>query len=249
MKNPTTILITGASSGIGQALALLYATPGRRLLLTGRHAERLAAIQKECRARGAEVEVCAIPVTDKAAFRKQITDWDDKTPIDLVIANAGISGGSSAGSGFDDIIDINLDGTFNTVQPLIPRMTARKKGQIALMSSMAGWRGMPNAPAYSVTKVAVRAYGEATRPLLAKNNVGVSVIFPGFIKTPLTDANNFHMPFLISAEEAAVKIKSGLEKNCARIAFPWQMLVLSRLIAALPLWLGDIILMKAPKKP
>jgi short-subunit dehydrogenase len=249
MKKPETILITGASSGIGQALARAYAAPGIKLLLTGRDINRLSAIEKECREKGAFVETCSIPVTLKESFQKHITEWDDRMPIDLVIANAGISGGSAAGSGFDDIIDINLDGTFNTVQPLIPRMTARRRGQVALMSSMAGWRGMPNAPAYSTTKVAVRAYGEAIRPLLAKNNVRVSVIFPGFIKTPLTDANNFHMPFLISAEEAAEKIKSGLEKNCARIAFPWQMLFLSRLIAALPLWLGDIILMKAPKKP
>lgn len=248
MKKPETILITGASSGIGKALALAYAAPGTRLLLTGRDSPRLAALEKECRERGAFVETCIMSVVSREPFQQKIAEWDDRMPIDLVIANAGISGGSAAGSGFDDIIDINLDGTFNTIQPLIPRMAARKGGQIALMSSMAGWRGMPNAVAYSVTKVAVRAYGEALRPLLAKENVGVSVIFPGFIKTPLTDANNFHMPFLIPAEKAAEKIKAGLEKNRARIAFPWQMLILSRLIAALPLWLGDIILMKAPRK-
>jgi NAD(P)-dependent dehydrogenase (short-subunit alcohol dehydrogenase family) len=178
-----------------------------------------------------------------------ILGWDNQKPFDLVIANAGISGGSSGGAAFHDIVKTNLDGTFNTVEPILPRMQHRKRGQIALMSSMAGWRGMPNAPAYSVSKMAVRAYGEALRPLAAKDNVQINVIFPGFIKTPLTDVNKFKMPFLMTAEKAAKKIRFGLRWNFARIAFPWPMLVLSRLVATLPLFLGDFILSRAPKKP
>lgn len=249
MKNPKTILITGASSGIGQALSLIYAGPGTTLLLTARNAERLESVARDCRTQGATVLTAQLDINDRTITEKQILSWDDQSPIDLVIANAGISGGSSAGGQIYDIIRTNLDGTLHTIEPLIPRMTAREHGHIALMSSMAGWRGMPNAPAYSVSKVAVRAYGEALRPLLKNAGVEVSVIFPGFIKTPLTDVNPFPMPFLMTAEKAAGKIKTGIEKNKARIAFPWPMMVLSRLIAGLPLALGDFILARAPKKP
>lgn len=253
MKNPKTVLITGASSGIGHALALLYAAPGMTLLLTGRNPERMADVARACAAKGAAVKTTVTPVTARAAFEKEILAWDDSQAIDLVIANAGISGGTGKAGGesedqFRDIMDINLNGTFNSVNPLLPRMMTRKKGQVALMSSMAGFRGMPNAPAYSVSKMAVRAYGEALRPLLKKSGVEVSVIFPGFVKTPLTDVNKFPMPWLINTETAALKIIHGLAANKARIAFPWQMHLLARLIAALPLCLGDLILSKAPKK-
>ncbi|TAL36287.1 MAG: SDR family NAD(P)-dependent oxidoreductase [Alphaproteobacteria bacterium] len=253
MKNPKTVLITGASSGIGHALALLYAMPGVTLLLTGRNPDRIAEVARACAAKGAQVKTTVIPVTERETFKREILAWDDSHPIDLVIANAGVSGGSGAAGGesehqFRAIMEINLDGTLNTVAPLVPRMTARGKGQIALMSSMAGFRGMPNAPGYSVSKMAVRAYGEALRPLLKKSGVEVSVIFPGFVKTPLTDVNRFPMPWLLDAETAAQKIVSGLSANKARIAFPWQMSLLARLIASLPLCLGDFILARAPKK-
>lgn len=253
MENPQRILITGASSGIGAALAQIYADQGVSLLLTGRNRDRLENTARLCQNKGAKVETATLCVTDKQALQHQILNWDDARPIDLVIANAGISGGTGTGGESDDqlreIMSINLDGTFNTVNCLIPRMQKRKKGQIALMSSMAGFRGMPNAPAYSVSKVAVRAYAEALRPLLKPDHISVCTIFPGFIKTPLTDVNTFAMPFLMSAEQAAVYIQKGLKKNKSRIAFPWQMHLLSRLVAALPLTIGDFILSRAPKKP
>jgi short-subunit dehydrogenase len=249
MKNPKNILITGASSGIGAALALEYASAGMRLCLTGRDEKRLKEIAAACQAKGAAVVTETANVADAATMLHHVLRWDNEKPFDLVIANAGISGGSSGGASFYAILDTNLNGTIHTVEPILPRMMARKKGQIALMSSMAGWRGMPNAPAYSVSKMAVRAYGEALRPLAAQSKVGVSVIFPGFVQTPLTRVNNFKMPFLMTSEKAAKIIRRGLEKNKARIAFPLPMLILSRFIAALPLWLGDFILSRAPKKP
>jgi short-subunit dehydrogenase len=246
MKN---ILITGASSGIGRGLALLYAGQGIRLLLTGRDIARLNAVAELCRAKGATVDICPVCVTERAAFEKEILSWDDKHPIDLVIANAGISGGAGTNEqAFRDIMEINLTGTFNTVNPLIPRMIERQAGHIVLMSSIAGFRGMPNAPAYSVSKVAVRAYGEALRPLLKAKGVRLSVICPGFIKTPLTDTNPFPMPFLMTVEEAALRIKKGIDANKARIAFPWPMYLIARSIALLPLGIGDFILSKTPKK-
>ena len=249
MKNPKTILITGASSGIGAALALQYAAPGTRLCLIARDERRLATVAQSCTAKGAKVFTASAHVADAATMIHHVLTWDKQEPFDLVIANAGISGGSSGGASFHSILETNLNGTIYTVEPILPRMMERKRGQIALMSSMAGWRGMPNAPAYSVSKMAVRAYGEALRPIAAQNNVDINVIFPGFIKTPLTDVNRFKMPFLMSAEKAARIIQRGLAQNKARIAFPLPMLLLSRLVAALPLFLGDFILSRAPKKP
>jgi short-subunit dehydrogenase len=253
MKKGARILITGASSGIGKALAEAFAAPGATLLLTGRNAARLADAAAPCRFRGAEVETAILDVTDRAALEQKILAWDEAAPIDVVIANAGVSGGTSMDAAHSeaqlrDIIETNLIGTFNTVNPLIPRMQERRAGHIVLMSSMAGFRGMPNAPAYSTSKVAVRAYGDALRPLLKKDGITVSTIFPGFVKTPLTDANTFPMPFLMDVEKAAQIIKNGIEKKKAAIAFPWPMHVVCWLLGALPRFLGDLALSRVPKK-
>ena len=244
MKNYKTILITGASSGIGRALAALYAAPGVTLLLTGRNTGRLQETENLCRQKGATVATCAIGVTESAAFEKKILEWDRQHPIDLVIANAGISGTGN----LYEILNINLTGTLNTVNPLIPRMIARGRGHIVLMSSLAGFRGLPTAPAYSVSKVAVRAYGDALRPLLKKSGIAVSTIFPGFVKTPLTDVNTFPMPFLMEADQAAALIKRGIDAKKTSIAFPWQMHVLCWLLGVMPRSLGDWILSRMPRK-
>lgn len=254
MDFPKTILITGATSGIGRALALLYAKPGCHLFLTGRNKARLDEIEAQCKRQGATLETATLDVTEAAKLGEKILDWDQKMPIDLVIANAGISGGTGKSGGestaqAEEIMFTNIQGVLNTVHPLIPRMVGRKSGQIALMSSMASFRAMPGAPAYSASKAAVRFYGEALRPLLAKENIGVSVICPGFIQTPMTDVNSFPMPFLMSAEKAANTIKTGLEKNKGRIAFPFPMHFLMWFLSVFPPFMTDWILARAPKKP
>jgi len=254
MKSFRAILITGASSGLGRALAELYAAPGVTLLLTGRNALRMKDAMVACRDKGATVEATAIDVTDREAFEKHLLEWDDKYKIDLIIANAGISGGMGRDSAeteniFREIMRTNLDGTFNTVNPLIPRMKARRAGQIVLLSSMAGFRGLPSAAAYSVSKNAVRAYGEALRPLLKPHGIGVNVVCPGFIRTPMTKVNDFPMPFLMEVDEAARRVKAGIEKDKPVIAFPLPMFLLMSFITCLPRRLGDFILSKAPKKP
>ena len=253
MKKNKTILITGASSGIGKALAARYAAPEITLFLTGRNAARLGEIANLCRQKGATVETATISVTDRAALGEKILAWDRQSPIDIVIANAGVSGGTSMDAKqteaqLREIIDTNINGTFNTVNPLIPYMQERKAGQIVLMSSMAGFRGMPNAPAYSTSKVAVRAYGDAMRPLLKKDGIAVSIIFPGFVKTPLTDVNTFPMPFMIEADKAAGIIKRGIDRKKAAIAFPWQMHIFCWLLGVMPRCVSDWFLSHAPKK-
>lgn len=255
MKESQTILITGASSGLGKHLALTYATEGTTLLLHGRDKTRLHEVATQCSEKGAQVVEGIFDVTDRDATAQWITAQDTKTPIDIVIANAGISGGTGGGmmSGetpeqSHNIFAVNVNGVLNTIHPLIPRMQSRKSGQIAVMSSLAGFRGLPGAPSYSASKVAVRSYGEALRVYLKKEGIRVNVICPGFIKTPMTDANNFSMPMLMTPEKAAAKIKKGLAKNKGRIAFPFLMYFGIWLLSCLSPTVSDPILERLPEK-
>ncbi|HEY4162448.1 MAG TPA: SDR family NAD(P)-dependent oxidoreductase [Dongiaceae bacterium] len=252
MKSFRSILITGASSGIGEALALSYAAGGIRLVLGGRSVPRLEAIERQCRARGATVEFAAVDVTDRLATADWILAADQRQPIDLVIANAGVSGGTLKGTEKESqarqIFAINVDGVLNTVFPLIPVMMSRRSGQIGLMSSLAAHRGFPGAPAYGASKAAVKVWGEALRGDLRPHGVGVSVIMPGFIKSPMTDANNFRMPFLMPVERAASIIRHGLEADRARIAFPWPTAAVAWLLGSLAPAITDPLLARLPKK-
>jgi short-subunit dehydrogenase len=246
------ILITGASSGIGAALAEEFAAPNIRLVLGGRSIERLAAVAESCRRRGATVETTAVDVAERAALAEWIQAADQRGPLDLVIANAGVSGGTLQGAETEEqarrIFAINIDGVLNTVYAILPAMLQRGRGQIGLMSSLAGYRGFPGAPAYGASKAAVRVWGEALRGDLAPRGVGVSVIMPGFIKSPMTDANDFPMPFLMPATRAAQIVRRGLEANRARIAFPWQTAFLAWFIGMLSPALVDPLLARLPKK-
>jgi short-subunit dehydrogenase len=244
MKNPKSILITGASSGIGEALAKAYAKPGIILSLTGRTEERLRKVAEQCRELGATVEISVIDVRDTARLRSWIEERDADVPLDLVIANAGISNaGEEKGEQFDkDIFTVNLFGILNTVYPAISVMQKRKHGQIALMSSMAGIiHGLPRAPAYCASKAAVKSFGEGMRGKLRDVGIEVSVICPGFVKTPLTDVNKYPMPFLISVEKASKIIVKGLARNKGLIAFPLRMYFLMWLLHLLPHKLAERI--------
>jgi len=247
------ILITGASSGLGAALAEAYAEPDTLLFLGGRNADRLAEVAAACRKRGADVHALTVDVTDRGATERWVLSAEEERPLTLVIANAGISGGTGNRLGETaeqtrSIFTANVDGVFNTVLPVIPKMQARKKGQIALMSSLASFRGMPGAPAYSASKAAVRVWGEAARGWLARDGIGVTVICPGFVETAMTASNRFPMPFLMGAAQAAAIMKKGVDANKARVAFPWQTSAMSWLLAALPPSWTDGLLAKAPKK-
>jgi short-subunit dehydrogenase len=225
MQSFKSIVITGASSGIGEALALDYARPGIALALSGRDAQRLDSVAAACRAKGATVDAGCIDVIDGAALASWLVKFDEAHPVDLVIANAGISIDKD-NSSLDDFsivrktFDVNVGGVFNTVEPLIGRMMARHSGQIAVMSSLAGFIGLPYSASYNGSKAAVRVWGESIRYVLKKSGIGVSVICPGFVVSRLTASAPFKMPFLMSAERASQIIRDGLARNKARIAFP-----------------------------
>lgn len=253
------VLITGASSGIGAELARLYA--GRRALvsLQGRSTTRLAQVAEQCRALGAVAETGAFDVRDRAALQAWLKARNAAQPVDLLIANAGIAGsGSAPGTreappGEEDsrartIMEVNVLGLIDTVEALLPAMMERRRGHIALMASLASYRGYATAPAYAASKAAIRVYGQGMRARLRPAGIQVSTIFPGFVETPLTAENPFPMPFLMSGQRAAGIIAAGLDRGRAKIAFPWTTHLLARLGAILPDALVDRVASRAGVK-
>jgi NADP-dependent 3-hydroxy acid dehydrogenase YdfG len=240
------VLITGASSGIGRALALHYAGPDIVLALHGRDEMRLRAVAQECAAKGATVEQATIDVRDRLAMRAWIKDFDARHATDLVFANAGIMGGVRAGERLEpddfayDLMESNVQGVLNTVQPLLRPMARRKRGQVVLISSLAAFNALPDAPSYCASKAAVMTYGLALREALRGTNVRVNLVCPGYISTPMTEQLTGWKPGEISAEEAARRIARGLESNRAIIAFPFMLAWLSRIGATVPDWLRQL---------
>ncbi|MDX2144693.1 MAG: SDR family NAD(P)-dependent oxidoreductase [Rhodospirillaceae bacterium] len=249
----THILITGASSGIGEALAERYAAPGITLSLIGRDPARTDDVARRCEARGARVAAVCIDVEDSASLAAWISARDGLEALDLVVANAGISAGTGGGGESAEqtrrIFAVNVTGVFNTVLPAIDVMRPRRRGQIAIMSSVAGFRGLRSAPAYCASKAAVRVWGEGLRGMLAPDNISVSVICPGFVESRMTAVNCFHMPFLMDTPRAAAIIARGLAARRGRISFPWPMAALTWMLAALPDAIAGPLTARVPGKP
>jgi NAD(P)-dependent dehydrogenase (short-subunit alcohol dehydrogenase family) len=256
---PRSILITGASSGIGAALAAAYAAPGVTLHLGGRDRGRLSLVADRCRLLGAAAIGTALDVTDAEAMARWINAADARAPLELVIANAGVST-VTTGTGDDGpaavrrVFAVNVDGVLNTVLPALERMRAREgrpgqwRGQVAIVSSLAGMRGMPGAPAYSASKAAEKTWGEALAVRLAPEGIAVSVVLPGFVDTPMTRGNYFRMPMLWPVERAARVIRRGLARRKRRIAFPLPMYLGAWFLGVLPRFASDWLLARAPKK-
>jgi short-subunit dehydrogenase len=253
MTNPSHIMITGASGGLGAALARVYAAPHVTLGLLGRDSVRLDATAQLARAMGATVVTGVIDITDAKAMEDWIRAFDRDHPVDLLVANAGLSGGTAGGdepyAQAKAIFAVNLDGVLNSVHPVLESMKKRRRGQIAIISSIAGFRGVASAPAYTASKAAVRYYGQALRALLAPYGVGVTVVCPGFIRTRMTDVNDFPMPFILDAESAAWHIRRGLGRNPALLVFPWIMGAMARLQNFLPDALINKLYSRLPAKP
>ena len=248
----TNVLITGASSGLGEGLALHYAAPGTTLFLNGRDGARLDAVATACRTKGATVNAQVMDVTDAETMESWILAADANAPLDLVIANAGIGAGTSSG---DEpaaqarmIFAVNIDGAANTVLPIIPPMRARRSGHIVLVSSQASFLGLGGAPAYGASKAMERVWGEGLRAWLAPEGVKVSVVCPGFVTTRMTAGNSYSMPFLMDVDRAVRIIARGIDRNQPRIAFPWQMSAMVQFGLALPLRIRDLFMSHLPRK-
>ncbi len=246
--SPRRILITGGSSGIGRALASRYARPGVSLVLLGRDAARLAAAAEACRDKGAEAAAVVADVRDRAAMSRIVEDAHAEAPLDLVVANAGVATGLSPGQILENpeavrgTFAINVTGVFNTIEPAILPMCERGKGQIAIVGSMAGVRGLPYSPAYCAAKAAVHLYADSLRGALAPHGVGVSLIVPGFVKTPMAARTKSWQPGAISDEAAAEIIQNGLARGRAVIAFPLFVYYAMRFFTFLPPGLVDSVM-------
>jgi short-subunit dehydrogenase len=242
------IVITGATSGLGRALAGGYAASGIRLGLIGRDAGRLEEVARACSGKGAAVMTGRLDVREAEALGAWLVAFDDAGPVDLVIAAAGISAGPPPDSATEPAglairqIGTNLLGCMNTVEPLLPRLLARGAGQIAVVSSVAGYRGLPYSPGYSASKAGVRAYGEALRALLRPHGIRVSVVVPGFFDSPMTDRFHGDKPFMVSLERASAIVRRGLDRGQPRIVFPRLLALGLQAADLIPAWLGDRIL-------
>lgn len=234
---PHVIVISGASNGIGAALARYYAAPSVILGLIGRDAQRLNEVAQSCQAQGAVVELGILDVCAHETLHEWLQQFDARHPVDLLIANAGVTSQIGAdGSGeslaaIEQLLAVNVHGVLHTIHPLLEAMRQRGHGQIALVSSLAAYRGMPVTPAYSASKAAIKAYGEALRAWLQPEGIQVNIICPGFVKSNMSDQFPGQRPFMLTAEQAAQRIATGLQQNRAIIAFPaplsWGMWCLS----------------------
>jgi short-subunit dehydrogenase len=236
---PGTVVITGASSGIGQALALRYARDGATIGLIGRDQGRLQNVAAECQRRGANVRSGEIDVRDRAELMRWLEAFDTATPIDLLIANAGVMEGTPPGGKIEPdaayaLIQTNVLGTLNTVQRLLPKMMTRGRGQIAIVSSIAGFIPLLDSPSYCASKAAVLNYGLALRALLHPYGIGVSVICPGYVTTPIMLRESGPKPFTVPPDKAADLICRGLDRNQAVIAFPFFFALVTRIGGLLP---------------
>jgi short-subunit dehydrogenase len=235
-----TVVITGASSGIGKALALRYARDRAVLGLLGCSSARLDDVADQCRRLGAAVQTATLDVRARSEMEQWLQNFDTATPIDVLIANAGVMAGRPANATVESspasyaLMETNVLGVLNSIQPLLPRMMARRRGQIGIMSSIAAFVPLPDAPSYCGSKSAVLTYGLALRSALRQSGVGVSVICPGYVATPMMEQESGRKPFAIPPESAADLIVRGLQRNRSIIAFPFLFALITRLGGLLP---------------
>ena len=233
-KSPQVIAITGASSGIGAALAQYYAAPGRTIALIGRHEERLRRVAEICREKGAEAETGTADVRDRRAIGEWLLAFDARAPIELLVANAGMLTGSLNDGSIESLdqstvqIETNFLGALNTALPVLERMLARKRGQIAFTSSLAAFASHPDWPAYCASKAGLLVYATSLRERVRGSGVRINTICPGWVTAPINDPFVMWRPMEMKPEAAAKVIARGLARDRAVIAFPQPLAFSSR---------------------
>jgi short-subunit dehydrogenase len=249
---PGGVFITGASSGIGAALAAHYAAAGATLGLVARRADALDALAGRL---STATVTYPVDVADHATMHAAATDFISRHGVPgLVIANAGVSVGT-LGAEPDDlptverVLRTNVVGLAATLAPFVAPMRERGSGILAGIASVAGFRGLPGAGAYSASKAAAIAWLESLRVELRGSGVAVVTVCPGYIDTPMTRVNRYRMPFLLPADEAARRIARVIEKRRSFAVVPWQMALAGRLWRALPNRLYDAAAARGPRKP
>lgn len=251
------VFITGASSGIGQALARHYAAQGAQLGLVARRRELLESIAAEL---GTDCMSYALDVRDAAAMQQAALDFIQRCGVpDIVIANAGVSRGTLTehqedAAVFKNIFDINVLGMLHTFQPFITAMRMDSKGRpkpyrLVGIASVAGIRGLPGSGAYSASKAAAINYLESLRVEMLRHDIVVTTIAPGYIRTPMTEVNPYRMPFLMDADVAARKMAAAISAGRRFAVVPWQMGIVARLMRCLPAAIWDMLARNAPHKP
>ncbi len=254
------VFITGASSGIGSALARYYAGQGAALGLAARRGEQLQALARELSSAGAASVSCyPLDVTDAAALQAAAEDFIVRRGApDIVVANAGVSSGTLTECREDldvirRILDINVFGLAATFSPFIPAMRQRaaegNPGRLVGIASVAGIRGLPGAEAYSASKAAAISYLESLRLEMRSSGIKVVTIAPGYIETPMTAINPYPMPFMLPAAEAARRFARAIERGTSYTVIPWQMGIVAKGLRLLPNWLYDRLFANAPRKP
>lgn len=245
--NGKVIFLTGASSGIGEGLAVALAKRGAVLGLAARRKEMLDGLAERCIAVGGQARVFPLNVTDEIAVAKAADDLRAEFGhIDILIANAGIGGNDDETRKYQPhavkkVIDVNLLGAVNAVHAVVPQMLERGSGQIVAISSLAGFRGLPKSAAYSASKAGMTAFFESVRLDVQAKGVDVTIIQPGFIKTPLTSDRKHKMPYLMELDDAIPLFISAIEKKKKFAAFPWQLATIVRAGKFMPAWMYDRI--------
>ena len=246
------VVITGASSGIGTALAYHYGRQGAELALIGRRTEALEQLAASLPTRSF---VYSLDVRDEAALLAAGRDFLERQGCpDIVIANAGISVGTLTEYAedlavFAETMETNVLGMVRTFQPFIACMRERGRGTLVGIASVAGYRGLPGGGAYSASKAAVIAYLESLRTELRDTGIRVTTICPGYVATPMTENNPYSMPFQMDPDEAAKKIAALVRRGAAYAVIPWQMALVARALHVMPNWLYDRLFADAPRKP